>query len=41
MEGQPEYQTAGNIALWPTNDPTIIHDAAEYFHLNLDQVVDV
>lgn len=33
MENQPEYQTAGNIALWPQNDPKIIEEVIDYFKL--------
>lgn len=33
LEGQPEYQTAGNIALYSKNDPAIVRDIVEYFQI--------
>lgn len=41
MEGQPEYQTAGNIALWPANDPTIIQEILDYFSLSPDTYLEL
>ena len=25
LKGQPEYDTAGNVAVWPANDPAIVN----------------
>lgn len=33
MPGQPEYATAGNLALYSKNDPSIVKEVAEYFEL--------
>jgi NADPH-ferrihemoprotein reductase len=33
LPGQPEYQTAGNVALYSKNDPAIVQEVVEYFHL--------
>ena len=41
LPGQPEYQTAGNIALWPKNDPKIIEEIVSYFKLNPETFVDI
>ena len=41
LDQQPEYQTAGNIALWPQNDPTIVNEVMEYFSLNPEDLIDI
>ena len=41
MPGNPEYDTAGNIALFPEADPQIIDKVAKYFDLNLDTIVTI
>lgn len=41
MDKQPEYQTAGNIALWPQNDPNIIKEILDYFLLNPEHLIDI
>ena len=33
MPGQPQYPTAGNIALYSKNDPSIIREVIEYFQI--------
>jgi cytochrome P450 / NADPH-cytochrome P450 reductase len=33
LKGHPEYQTAGNIALYSKNDPKIVQEIIEYFGL--------
>ena len=41
LENQPEYQTAGNLALWPKSDPKFVEEVAEYFNLNMDTIIDI
>ena len=38
---QPEYQTAGNIALWPVNDPEIVDEIIKYFKLDENTILDI
>lgn len=41
LEGEPEYQTAGNIALWPKNDPKIVESIVDYFNLDPEALLDL
>ena len=41
MPGNPEYDTAGNIALFPEADPKYIEKVSQYFNLNLDTIVTI
>ena len=41
LQNQPEYQTAGNLALWPQSDPKLVQEVAQYFNLSLDDVIDI
>lgn len=38
LPGEPEYATAGNIALYPKNDPAIIREVLEYFGIEAASV---
>jgi sulfite reductase alpha subunit-like flavoprotein len=33
LPGQPDYATAGNIALYSKNDPAIVREVLEYFQI--------
>lgn len=39
--GDKQYKTAGNLAVYPHNDPKLVEDVAKHFNLDLDAAYDV